>query len=141
MRAARTLTPAFLLGVLVLSAHAGRRNECERACGAAIRSCMMATAQGLRACREQVIGQCAREGISACWGAPLPPDAGSCYEGVAPACGGSCPLREFRCVPNPAGGCNCEAPACGRSRKMECGGVCRNLKRVCVLRAGRCKCV
>src|SRR5438094_9507670 len=141
MRATATLTAALLLAVFALPAEGGSRQECRRACGSAVRSCMTASGQSLRACREAVVRRCAREGLQACSSSLLPPDAGTCSESAAPACQGTCPLAEFRCVPNPLGGCNCEAPACGRARSSACNGVCRHPGRVCVARGGRCRCV
>jgi len=141
MRATPKLVAALLLTVVAFSAEGGSRKECRRACGSAVRSCMTATGHGLRACREEVLRRCAREGLQTCSSSLLPSGAGACSESAAPACAGSCPLAEFSCVPNPLGGCNCEAPACGRAHGASCNGVCRHAGRVCVARGGRCKCV
>src|SRR5947199_10862392 len=141
MRATPRLTAALVLVVFASASQAGPRKQCRRACGSAVRSCMTASGQGLRACREEVLRRCAREGLQACSSSLLPPAAGSCSESAAPACAGSCPLAEFSCVPNPLGGCNCEAPACDRARGGSCNGVCHHAGRVCVARGGRCKCV
>ena len=141
LRTTPRLTAALLLVVFASAAEGGPRTQCRRACGSAVRSCMTASGQGLRACKEQVLRRCAREGLPACSSSPLPPGASRCSESGAPACAGSCPLAEFSCVPNPRGGCNCEAPACDRARSSSCNGVCRHAGRVCVARGGRCKCV
>src|SRR3989442_10494022 len=132
MRATPRLTAALLLVVFASAAEGGPRTQCRRACGSAVRSCMTASGQGLRACREQVLRRCAREGLQACASSPLPPGAVRCSESGAPACAGSGPLAEFSCVPNPRGGCNCEAPACDRAHSSSCNGVCRPAGRGCV---------
>ncbi len=140
MRSTRKLIAALVLTVFAFAAQGGSRKECRRACGSAVRSCMTETGQGLRACREEGLRRCAREGLQVCSSSLLPSGAGACSESAAPACAGSCPLAEFSCVPNPLGGCNCEAPACGRARASGCNGVCRHAGRVCVARGGGCKC-
>ena len=124
MRATPRLTAALVLVVFASASQAGPRKQCRRACGSAVRSCMTTTGQGLRACREEMLRRCAREGLQACSSSLLPPAAGSCSESAAPACAGSCPLAEFSCVPNPLGGCNCEAPACDRARSSRPVTVC-----------------
>jgi len=141
---ARFVLVAVLLLAVGASPLAGRPHDrgqraCRRACGNAVRSCMTASGKGLRACKAEVRFRCAREGLPVCSPALLPLPRGSCSES-APACGGSCPFAEFGCVPNGGGGCNCEAAACGRARSCSLG-VCSDSWRVCVLRAGRCKCV
>ena len=58
---------------------------------------------------------------------------GGCVHSLAPACGGSCPMPQFSCVPNGIGGCGCEAPACGRAGSSACTiGVCPNAGQACV---------
>jgi hypothetical protein len=129
---------ALLATVLALPADAGLRKQCRLACGHAVGSCIVQTGKSRRFCLRQVIGRCRHEGLESC-GRTAPVDF-PCHEGNAPACGGTCPSREFACVPNPAGGCNCEAPACGPVGDGTCGGVCEDGARRCVARGNDCVC-